>query len=91
MNPTPNCPLNSYEYQCTICDVDLVCHLDYFPAEKGSTGSWGEPLEPDLDESMDLLAVYVAQTDVNITSLMTATFLDQIERQALVAFKDKAP
>jgi hypothetical protein len=91
MNPTPNCPEGAYEFEITLDDVDLVCHLDYVPEEKGSTGSLGDPYEADIDEGMDLFAVYVADSDVDIKSLMAATYWDHIERLALIAYKDKAP
>ena len=91
MNPTPSCPVGLYEFETTLRDVPLVCHLEYSPDEKGSTGSLGDPYEPDTDESMDLISVYVAGTDFDIESFMAATFLDQIERQALIAYKDNTP
>lgn len=91
MNRTPNCPKGAYEFRVTLDDVDLVCHLDYLPAEKGSRGSFGEPLEPSSDEDMDLFSVYVAGTDADIKSLMAYTYWDQIERLALIAYNDKAP
>ena len=91
MNPTPNCPIAAYEFEITLDDVDLVCHLDYVPAEKGSTGSLGDPYEQDVDECMDLFSVYVAGTDADIKSLMAYTYWDQIERLALLAYKDKTP
>jgi hypothetical protein len=91
MNPTPNCPLSSYEYEVTLCEVDLVCHLDYVPAESGSTGSLGDPYEPDYPDEMDLVAAYVAGTDVDLLPILASTFMDHIERLALIAYKDKAP
>ena len=91
MNPTPNCPLSSYEYEVTLCEVDLVCHLDYVPAESGSTGSLGDPYEPDYPDEMDLVAAYVAGTDVDLLPILASTFLEHIERMALANFKDKAP
>ena len=91
MKSTPDCPLNSYQYEVTLCDVDLVCHLDYVPAEKGSTGSLGDPYESDYPDEMDLVAAYVAGTDVDLLPVLASTFMDHIERLALVNFKDKAP
>jgi hypothetical protein len=91
MNPTPKCPNGAFEAEITISDVDFICHLDYVPAEKGSRGSLGDPYEPDIDESMVLLAVYVARPDSDIQSFMATTFLDQIERKALAHFKDNTP
>ena len=91
MNPTPNCPLNSYQYEVTLCDVDLVCHLDYVPAEQGSRGSWGDLLEPDFSDEMDLIAAYVAGTDIDLLPILASTFMDHIERLALANFKDTIP
>jgi hypothetical protein len=91
MNPTPNCPKGAYEFRVTLDDVDLVCHLDYLPAEKGSTGSFGEPLEPSSDEEMDLFSVYVAGTDADIKSLIDLVFIGNIESLALIAYKDNTP
>jgi hypothetical protein len=91
MNPTPDCPLNSYQYEVTLCDVDLVCHLDYVPAEQGSTGSWGDPLEPDFNESIELLACYVRGTDYDVKPITVDVYLKQIERLALANFKDTIP
>ena len=91
MNPTPNCPKDAYEFEITLDDVDLVCHLDYLPAETGSTGSLGDPYEQDVDEGMDLFSVYVAGTDADIKPLMADTYWEQIESLALLAYKDKTP
>jgi len=91
MNPTPNCPIAAYEFRVTLDDVDLVCHLDYLPAEKGSTGGFGEPLEPSSDECMDLFSVYVAGTDADIKPFVNKFFVNNIECLALIAYKDKTP
>ena len=91
MNPTPNCPIAAYEFAITLDDVDLVCHLDYLPAKKGSTGSLGEPYEEDIDEGMDLFSVYVAGTDAYIKPFIDKFFIEHFERLALIAHKDKAP
>ena len=91
MNPTPNCPKGAYEFEITLDDVDLVCHLDYVPEEKGSTGSLGDPYEQDVDEGMDLFSVYVAGTDADIVSFLDKFFIGNIECLALLAYKDKTP
>jgi hypothetical protein len=91
MNPTPTCPKGAYEFKITLDDVDLVCHLDYLPAEKGSTGSLGDPYEKDRDEEMDLFSVYVAGTDADIVSFLDKFFINNIECLALLAYKDKTP
>ena len=91
MNPTPNCPIAAYEFAITLDDVDLVCHLDYVPAEKGSTGSLGDPYEKDVDECMDLFSVYVASPDADIRSFLDKFFIGNIECLALLKYKDKTP
>jgi hypothetical protein len=91
MNPTPNCPIAAYEFEITLDEVDLVCHLDYVPAEQGSTGSLGDPYEADIDECMDLFSVYVAGTDADIKPFIDKFFIEHFERLALIAYKDKAP
>jgi hypothetical protein len=87
MNTTPPCPVGLYEYNCTLCDVALVCYLEYFPPERGSSDSMGAPYEDDRDESVDLINVYVDGTDVDIVAIMAAVFMDDIERMALADFK----
>ena len=91
MNPTPDCPIAAYEFAITLDDVNFVCHLDYYPAEKGSTGSLGEPYEEDIDEGMDLFSVYVAGTDGDIKSFIDKVFIKNFERLALIAYKDDTP
>jgi len=91
MNPTPTCPIAAYEFEITLDDVDLVCHLDYVPAEKGSTGSLGDPYEQDIDECMDLFSVYVAGTDADIKPFIDKFLVGQIEGLALLAYKYKTP
>lgn len=87
MNITPPCPVDLYEFQCTLCDVDLVCHLEYFPPERGSVDSMGAPYEPDRNESFDLINVYVDGTDIDIVAIMAATYLDDLEILALADMK----
>ena len=87
MNTTPPCPADLYEYKCTLCDVDLVCHLEYVPAEFGSVDSMGAPYERDSNESMDLVSVYVEGTDFDIVAIMASVFMDDLERLALADMK----
>ena len=67
---TPKCPQGLIEFACEIEGVDLVCFLEYYPAEIGSKDSWGLAYEPDQDESMDLVNAYVSGTDVDIGHLL---------------------
>jgi hypothetical protein len=90
MNPTPACPKGLIEYRCEYCDIDLIAHLEYYPAEKGSVDSMGAPYEPDSDEAMDLVSIYIANTDVEITPIIAATFVKDIERFALIELRNNA-
>ena len=81
--PTPSCPRGLFQLDCSIEDVDLVCFLDYSPAEKGSTDSLGAPYEPDFPESMTLHNAYIAGTDVDIAHMILQSMVDHIEASAL--------
>jgi len=87
--PTPPCPNGLYQFECSVEDVDLVCFLEYSPAEKGSTDSYGSPYEPDLKESMTLNNAYIAGTDVDIAHMILQSMVDHIEGSALEKFLDR--
>jgi hypothetical protein len=91
MNKTPPCPIGTNEYRCEYWGIDLVCHLEYYPAEKGSVGSLGEPYEPDIDETMDAVSLYVAGSDVDILPITAAECVKFLESEALTAYKDNTP
>jgi hypothetical protein len=91
MNPTPACPKGLVEYRCEYCDIDLIAHLEYIPAQKGSTGSFGEPLEPSFDEDMDLVSIYVAGTDADIYPIISASFVKDIVQFALLEIRNNTP
>jgi len=86
---TPNCPNCFFEFACAIEDVDLVCVLEYSPAEKGSTDSYGAPYEPDFEECMTLNRAYIAGTDVDIAHMILQSLVDHIEVSALEKFLDR--
>ena len=86
---TPPCPKDLFQFECCIEDVDLICFLEYSPAEKGSTDSYGAPYEPDLDESMTLNNAYVFNTDVDIAHMLLQGLVDHIEVTALEKFNDR--
>jgi hypothetical protein len=88
---TPPCPKGLFEYRCEYCDIDLVCHLEYYPEEIGSVDSYGAPYEPNTDEAMDLVAIYIAGTDVEVLPIIAATFIKDIENFALIEFRDNTP
>jgi hypothetical protein len=89
--PTPPCPKGLYEYRCEYSDIDLVCHLEYFPAERGSVDSLGAPYEPSTDEAMDLVSIYIAGTDVDVYPIIAVSFVNDIERFALIEFREITP
>ena len=86
MNTTPPCPVGLYEFQCTLCDVDLVCHFEYIPAERGSVDSLSAPYEDDIAESIILVSVYVVGNG-DILPIIAAICWDDLERLALADFK----
>lgn len=76
----PACPegLIRYEWH-TDCDVPIVCHLEFEPAE-------GDGWElPRYDESMTLGAAYIR--DVNIIGMLTSAQIEYIESSALCDLK----
>jgi hypothetical protein len=85
---TPSCPKELFQFECCIEDVDLICFLEYSPAEKGSTDSYGAPYEPDLEECMTLNNAYIAGTDVDIAHIILQSLVDHIEVSALEKYKD---
>ena len=87
MNITPPCPVGLYEFQCTLCDVDLICHFEYVPAERGSVDSMGAPYEADIAESVELVSVFVDGNDVDILPIISATYWNDLERFALSVMK----
>ena len=87
--PTPSCPRGLFQFACCIEDVELVCFLEYSPAEKGSTDSYGAPYEPDLEESMTLNNAYISDTDVDIAHMLLQSLVDHIEVSALEKYNDK--
>ena len=87
--PTPPCPKDLFQFECSVEDVDLVCFLEYSPEEKGSTDSNGSPYEPDLEEGMMLNNAYIAGTDVDIAHMILQSLVDHIEVSALEKYNDK--
>jgi len=91
MNPTPDCPVDLYEFHCNLLFVDHICHLEYVPAEQGSVDSFGAPYESDSDEFMVLISIYQKGTDLDIVEIVQEGYVKKIERMALEAYKDKTP
>jgi hypothetical protein len=80
---TPECPEGLIEFACEIEGVDLVCFLEYYPAELGSKDSFGLAYEPDQDESMELVNAYITGTNVDIAHLLMQSLVDHITTTAL--------
>jgi len=89
MNKTPACPRDLFQFDCTVEDVTLICFLEYCPAEKGSTDSYGAPYEPDLEESMTLNNAYITGTDVDIAHMILQGLVDHIEVTALEKYNER--
>lgn len=71
-----------------IGDVDVVCHLDYSPAERGSRErGTGIQLEPDYEARADLLAVYVR--DVDVITMLSDDQISDIEEAFLSQDRDE--
>lgn len=87
MNITPPCPADHYEFECNFGDVNMVCHFEHFPFERGSVDLYGALYEPDLAESIILQNVYVKGSDVDIIAIVKEVFLDEIERNAYKDFE----
>ncbi len=82
-NTTPPCPNGLYEYECNLGAVDLVCHLDYLPAERGSTDSMGAAYEPSTDAAMVLVSVYAKGSAADVIEILSSNFVQTVERLAL--------
>lgn len=68
--------IETFEYY--LGDVDVVCHIDYSPPERGSRErGTGLQMEPDYDERADVLAVYVR--DVDIITMLSDDQVGDIE------------
>jgi hypothetical protein len=80
---TPKCPDGLFEFACEIEGVDLVCFLEYCPAEIGSKDSWGLDYEPDQDEDMELVNAYITGTEIDIAHLLMQSLVDHITTTAL--------
>jgi hypothetical protein len=84
---TPECPVGLIEFAYEIEGVDLVCFLEYYPAELGSKDSFGLAYEPDQDESMELVNAYITGTNVDIAHLLMQSLVDHITTTALEKLK----
>jgi hypothetical protein len=85
---TPECPGGLIEFACEVEGVDLVCFLEYYPAEFGSKDSMGLNYEPDQDEGMDLVNAYITGTDIDIAHLLMQSLVDHITTVALEDLHD---
>ena len=77
MSHTPVCPLGLEEYIFKIDGVDLTCHIEYEPAERGSREN-GIQMEPDYPESISIEAIY-AGGSMDIQALLSDAILEEIE------------
>jgi hypothetical protein len=68
-------------------EVDLICHLEFVPAERGSVDSYGAPYERSFNEYMSLVSAYIDGTDIDIVAIIALVFIDVLEKQALADMK----
>lgn len=68
-------------------DADIVCILDYTPAERGAREG-GLQMEPDYPEDMTLCEAWLFGVD--ITPLLTESQIEEIELAALAHRDDVA-
>jgi hypothetical protein len=84
---TPRADKGVETFDYYVGDVDVVCHLDYSPAERGSRErGTGLQLEPDYDARADLLAVYVR--DVDVITMLSDDQIADIEEAFLCQDRD---
>ena len=88
MNRTPACPRGLIEYACEVEGVDLVCHLEYTPAEDVGRDSYGLPSEPGTSENLELVNAYIKGTDIDIGHLLLQYLVDHITTTALEELKN---
>lgn len=77
----PTCPDGMAEFTLCIKGVEMVCHFEYEPAERGFV------YEPAIEIFLVLKAVYVHGVD--IINLMQESIMDEIENLALIELENQ--
>lgn len=77
----PICPDGMAEFTLCIKSVEMVCHFEYEPAERGSA------YEPAIEMFLVLRAAYVHGVD--IINLMQESIMVEIENLALIELENQ--
>ena len=77
MSYTPICPEGLQEFVFKIDGVELTCHVEYEPEERGSREN-GIQMEPDYAASISIEAIY-AGGNMDIQVLLSDAILEEIE------------
>jgi hypothetical protein len=75
---TPDCPEGLYEYIVTVNGVELTCHVECEPEERGSReAGTGLQLEPDYPATLTVCYVY-AGSDIDLLGILGDDIVDDI-------------
>ena len=75
------------EYECDELGVDLSCFFEYEPEQVGSREfGTGLKMEPDYPATFTLMHVYLPGSSVDISPIISAGLLDEIEEYAQEVF-----
>ena len=77
MSYTPICPEGLQEFVFKIDGVELTCHVEYEPEERGSREN-GIQMEPDYPGEVIIYGIY-ANSEIDIQSLLSDAIIEEIE------------
>ena len=81
--------LRSYHYDCDELNCMLNCWFEYEPADRGARErGTGLQLEPDYPATWALHHVYLPNSDVDITPVMSESMIGEIETWISEQFED---
>ena len=78
----PHAPRGVMVYEYTANGVDLICHLEYEAAERGSS------VEPGYPESITLESAY--HRGINIAHLLCESVVEEIEDAAMAQIQENS-
>lgn len=79
--------LERLEYECDELGVSLVCFFEYEPEQVGSREfGTGLKMEPDYPATFTLMHVYLPDSAVDISPVISVGLLDEIEEYAQEKF-----
>lgn len=70
---------NTYEMDFEGVEIAVEYYIE--PAQRGFRDSYGAPLEPDYDASLEVESVYVGQDMVDITNILSDKQIEYIRNQ----------